>query len=221
MDRVKQYEAQIVEVMQKILQRDSTCIDIGANVGAVLKEMISISPNGNHIAFEPIPYLANHLQTNYLGVEVYNYALADYSGPSDFFHVKNDSGYSGLQMRAYDIPNPDIELIEVKVEKLDSILPETKPISFIKLDIEGGEYHAILGGLRLIKHARPILVFEAGSRSTGYYNVSPEMIFELIDKRLGMSIATMDRWLDQKLPFTREQFVAQYELDYYFIAYPK
>jgi precorrin-6B methylase 2 len=41
------------------LKKDSNCIDIGANLGHILMEIVAAAPKGKHYAFEPIP---DHVQ---------------------------------------------------------------------------------------------------------------------------------------------------------------
>ena len=40
------------------LQPTDCCIDVGANRGQLLEEFVRLSPGGRHLAFEPVPVLA-------------------------------------------------------------------------------------------------------------------------------------------------------------------
>ena len=44
--------------MALTLAEDACCVDVGANVGAVLRHMVEFAPRGRHVAFEPLPELA-------------------------------------------------------------------------------------------------------------------------------------------------------------------
>ena len=46
-------------VMKQVLLADSNCIDVGANDGQMLGEMMRLAPDGSHYAFEPIKHLAD------------------------------------------------------------------------------------------------------------------------------------------------------------------
>jgi SAM-dependent MidA family methyltransferase len=43
--------------MSRVLKKDSNCIDIGANEGTILRDMLKFAPRGDHMAIEPIPDL--------------------------------------------------------------------------------------------------------------------------------------------------------------------
>ena len=47
------------------LAPDSCCIDIGAHAGSVLREILRAAPDGRHIAYEPLPHLAEHLRAEF------------------------------------------------------------------------------------------------------------------------------------------------------------
>ena len=63
------------------LYPDSSCVDVGAHQGAVLGEILRAAPQGRHIAYEPLPHLAEKLSQDFPQVEVRNAALADRAGP--------------------------------------------------------------------------------------------------------------------------------------------
>ena len=167
------YNRQTVAVMQRCLDEDSVGVDIGAYRGSILAKLIKTAPKGQHYAFEPLPHPAEKLKNQFENVHVYNVALSHKRGETIFQYVKNAPAYSGLRRRTYDRPNPIIEQIFVQKCTLDDIIPDDVKVSFIKVDIEGGEYHALLGGINTIKHCIPMIVFEASSNSTAHYGVTP------------------------------------------------
>jgi hypothetical protein len=75
--------------------------------------------------------------------------------------------YSSLQQR--DLApglETGIETLEVPLAKLDDILlGRHQRVRFIRMDLEGGEYHAIRGGFSVIRQDRPFIVFENGRES--------------------------------------------------------
>jgi FkbM family methyltransferase len=117
--------------------------------------MMDISPSGKHYAFEPLPHLAQELREKFPQVTVQQVALSDRSGESEFLFVENDPGYSGLQRRFYGRPDPKIRRIPVRVATLDEMIPQDERIGFIKMDIEGGEFHAMKGGVETIRRCQP------------------------------------------------------------------
>jgi len=222
-DRNADYDWQTIEVMFRVLRRNSNCIDVGAHVGDILHHMINIAPRGRHYAFEPLPHLAQKLTEKFPQVVVHQAAVSDKSGESEFLFVENDPGYSGLRRRLYDRPDPKITPIRVRVVTLDEMIPPDEKIAFIKIDIEGGEFHAIRGGIETIRRCKPVIVFEGSSRSTGQYGVKPDDLYLFVEQALEYDLSTMERWHQRKPPYNREGFEENWEHGhkYYFIAIPK
>jgi FkbM family methyltransferase len=216
------YDQETSAVMWRVLRPDSCCIDVGAHGGSILREMTQISPLGTHFAFEPLPHLAAHLQNAFPGVRVYEAAVSDHTGTAQFVYVENAPVYSGLQQRIYDRPDPVLKPITVNVVQLDDVIPNEQSVAFIKLDIEGGEFHALLGAARTVHRCRPVIVFEAGPKSTGHYGVGPEEVYRFIAKQFGYHLSTMQRWLASQPPYSETEFCQNWHSgpDFYFIAYP-
>jgi FkbM family methyltransferase len=217
------YDRQTVEVMFRVLRQNSNCIDAGAHVGSILRHMIDISPWGRHYAFEPLPHLSQKLSEKFPQAIIHQVALSDKSGESEFLFVENDPGYSGLRRRIYDRPDPQITIIRVCVATLDEMIPPDERIAFIKLDIEGGEFHAINGGIETIRRGKPVIVFEGGNWSTGQYGVNADDVYLFTTEVLGYELSTMERWLKRKAAYTRGEFNRNWQdgSEYYFIATPK
>lgn len=149
----------LVALMEEVLGPDSDCLDVGAHAGSVLREMIRIAPRGRHVAWEPLPEFAARLREAYPGVEVRQAALSDESGESEFAHVLGDPGWSGLVAR----PTPTggrVETITVRTERLDDALSVGVEPAFVKIDVEGAEYNALLGASELITRSHPTIVSE-------------------------------------------------------------
>jgi hypothetical protein len=47
------------------LPPNANCIDIGANRGDILREILTLAPDGEHLAFEPLPERAADLRTEF------------------------------------------------------------------------------------------------------------------------------------------------------------
>jgi FkbM family methyltransferase len=217
------YDEETSEVMKRVLRSDSCCIDIGAHGGSILQEMIRFSPLGTHYAFEPLPHLAAHLRTTFPTVRVFEAAVSNETGTSQFVHVENEPAYSGLRQRIYDRPDPALRPITVNVVLLDDVIQNEQSVDFIKIDIEGGEFHALLGAARTIHRCHPFIVFEAGLNSTGQYGVEPDELYQLITDQLGYQLSTMRRWLTGQSPYRQSEFRENWHNgpDFYFIAYPR
>ena len=221
-DRNINYNWQTVEVMFRVLRRESNCIDVGAHAGDILQHMVAISPQGRHYAFEPLPHLSQRLSETFPQVTVHQAAVSDRSGESEFLFVENDPTYSGLRRRIYNRADPKITTIRVDVVTLDEIIPRSEKIAFVKIDIEGAEFHAIKGGIETIRRGKPVIVFEANSVSTGQYGVKAADVYLFMTETLGYELSTMENWLKRKPPYTREEFEKNWNHgpEFYFIATP-
>jgi FkbM family methyltransferase len=221
-ERGAEYDRQTLQVMRCVLRRDSNCIDLGAHNGDVLKQMIELAPAGIHHAVEALPPFAEGLRQRFPGVRVHQLAVGDSEAEADFQYVENDPAYSGLRRRVYDRPDPQILTIRVRLATVDSIVPSDQPIAFVKIDLEGGEYHAMKGAVQTIRRCQPVIVFEAGTTSTGLYDVTGPDICDLVSDTLGYQLSTMARWLAGESAMTRQEFCHNWDhgLDFYFIATP-
>src|SRR5438132_12398776 len=64
-------------VLMATLRPNSNTVDVGCNRGSILREILQLSPNGRHFAFEPIPSLFVELCRRFPGVECHGIALSD------------------------------------------------------------------------------------------------------------------------------------------------
>jgi FkbM family methyltransferase len=224
--RAADYDRDTVAILRRALAGGGNAVDVGAHEGAILREIVAASPGGRHHAFEPIPHLAAGLRAAFPGVRVHQKALADAPGTSSFLHVVNDPGYSGLRKRDYDRnrPAPVFEELAVEVVRLDDVIPAGESVAFIKIDVEGGEYHAMRGALGTVRRCRPVIVFEAALRSTGCYGVGAGDLFDLVNREMGYSLWTLRDWLAGGAPYTREGFEQNWHRrpgpEFYFVAGP-
>lgn len=216
------YDRLTRKIMKNYLKPDSNCIDIGCFKGEILDEILKLAPEGIHFAFEPIPAFYNELRSRYKSkVEIFPFAISDSRAITTYNFVRNAPAYSGLKIRSYKVENPDIQVIEVETRPLDDIIPETLAIHFIKLDVEGGEYHVFLGAKNLIKKDKPLIVFESGMGSIKNYNVKPEDIFDYLHGEFDYKISLLKNFNNKKSPLSRENFLEVYlnETEYYFVAH--
>jgi FkbM family methyltransferase len=188
------FEDLIAGLATTALRPGDLAIDGGANHGYHTWPLaLQVGPQGRVLAIEPIPALAAKLRAAALArglaqVEVIEAALSDRAGTAAFHWVRNGDGYSGLQARPYPF-TPDTALITVRRLRLDDIADAgPRPWRFAKLDLEGGEYHALQGAQASIARWRPMLVLESGreiaTRAYGYSRDDFFGLFARLDYRL-------------------------------------
>ncbi|MEA2378045.1 MAG: hypothetical protein QOD13_1952 [Thermoleophilaceae bacterium] len=195
--------AMLTRLLAWSLAPDSCCIDIGAHTGNVLTEMRRVAPRGRHIAYEPLPHLADHLRAGFPDVDVRCAALSDHAGEASFARVRAAEAWSGLLFRP--LPGnaePDLEEITVRLEVLDDALPPGFVPAMVKIDVEGAEEQVVRGALRTLREHKPLVVFEHGLGSANAYGTEPDDLHRLLVEEAGLRIFD----LDGGGPYDREEF---------------
>lgn len=199
-------EVQIRRFLAYTLAEDSNCVDVGAHRGTLLERMTALAPKGHHIAYEPIPELAEDLARRFPAAEIHQAAVAAEPSISEFVHIITTPALSGIRERQHD-PKDAIERINVSVTTLDISLPPDYIPHLIKIDVEGGERGVIEGGLELIRTHRPMILFEHGRGAAEFYGTAPEDIHHLLCEQAGLRIFD----LDGNGPYDRDTFRSAYE----------
>ncbi|MCI0559212.1 MAG: FkbM family methyltransferase [Nitrososphaera sp.] len=214
------YDFQAITVFRKYLKRDSNCIDIGANVGHILREIIKAAPDGQHIAFEPLPALFNHLQKKYGNeVRLFNCALANREGQAEFYYYKDSPALSGLKERK-NLGEHRIVKLKVETRTLDDVISSNRPVDLIKIDVEGAELSVLQGAIETLKRNRPMVLFEAGLGGADEYDATPEQFFDLFSG-CSLSLSLMEYFLQGKKPLSKDEFCGHFykHYNYFYIAY--
>jgi FkbM family methyltransferase len=172
------------------LRETSNCIDVGAHYGDVLQHFVRFAPRGRHIAYEPIPAAAASLARNFPGVEIRQAVAGDEHGTTQFAHVLNDEGRSGILRHHNYEQAPKIETLTVAQERLDELLPQFRP-DVIKIDVEGAELQVLRGAMQLIREHRPTIFFEHFKGGSEVYGTTPGEVWGLLDEA-GMRLFDID-----------------------------
>ncbi len=205
--QVQREELAINAVLASSLRADSTYVDVGANQGQVLRVAVRVSPLGRHLAFEPIPGLAAHLQRSFPQVDCRELALAAAPQTASFCHFRALEGWSGLRR------SPEVsdargrpEFIQVRVSTLDDELREVVP-SLIKIDVEGAELPVLEGGRHVLARARPLVIFEHVAEAAALYGADSESTWDLLND-LGYRIYAVTG----EGPFERSAFASAHAI---------
>jgi FkbM family methyltransferase len=170
-----------------VLSRESSCIDVGANVGGILQHFVRLAPAGRHMAFEPIPELAADLRRRFPAVDVRETALgATAEAAREFVRVLDAPSRSGFAPAA--VGSHQTRRMTVAVDALDAILPPDFVPTIVKIDVEGAELEVLRGALMTLKAHRPIVLFEHQPSV-----MSPTgAVYDLLANEGGLSIFDMD-----------------------------
>jgi FkbM family methyltransferase len=153
-------------VLRRLLKPGMVVYDAGANVGftAVMAARRVQPANGRVVCFEPLPVNASQIRLNaslnqFDWIDVKEIALGATDGGAEF--LVSESPTWGRLASAGATPKQSGTL-HVPVRSLDSLADagEIPPPDFIKMDIEGAEADALIGGKRLLARARPVMVIE-------------------------------------------------------------
>ena len=216
----EQYDRLTELIIKRVCTRDSLCIDVGANEGKILAMFIRHCPAAVHFAFEPIPLLYKLLVRKFGSASrIYQVALSDNKGSIDYNVTESDMAYSGIKKRI----DKDLNYftVVVKSDLLDNIIPSFAKISVVKIDVEGAEYHVLMGAERILHQHKPFVLFEYGQGGSDAYNISPQTMFSFFDER-GYQVNMLNSFLEKRQPLTVNHFAMHYRnrTEYFFIASP-
>lgn len=152
-----------IRFLRRWLRPGMRAIDVGASYGVYTVAMARAVGNGGRVwAFEPTPDTSRYLRRN-LQLNECTQAIAKQAAVSD------REGAAALAIDA----NPELnaierasdaarEVLQVEAVTIDGMAAESdwNGIDLIKLDIEGHEPEAILGGVDFLASSSPLVMFE-------------------------------------------------------------
>ncbi len=146
----------VAEVISRLLDKDETCVDIGANIGQFSLLMANIvGVNGSVLSFEPHPVLYTKLNQNLKeytkkGIaHVYDIAIGEETGEG--FLIEADGFSENQGTSRVDFKNSEGNIKhKISIKKLDSIILNNK-INVLKMDVEGFEEFVLKGAIKLLE----------------------------------------------------------------------
>ena len=171
------FELIIEMIYSKILREGDFSIDCGVNYGEHTFPMHNVvGSTGIVLGFEALTNLTDLINSKILSknidnIKIVNKAIGSSIGVTDFTYVPDANGYSGIKQNI-DIPehiSKNIVNLLVPLTTIDhevSLLNTSKTIRFIKLDLEGGEYDALIGASIMMRDHSPLIVFENSRNSS-------------------------------------------------------
>jgi FkbM family methyltransferase len=161
-------------VFKKYIKENVTIIDCGTYIGSHTILLSKLNQKNDIIGFEMMPehykILLDNIKLNDLNnVIVFNGALNDSLGVINIpvqNYNKDGSNFGGTSVLI-----PDKSNMKIPTYTLDYVIPfvnESKPVKFIKIDIEGHEINCLEGGRQLIAKYRPLILIEIWSKNDQY-----------------------------------------------------
>jgi len=159
-------------ILHTLLKPGDTFVDIGANHGSFSVMASEIVGNdGLVIAFEPQPKLASLVRqsltaTAKASFRVHEAGCSDRNGSAEFFIPRAGSGSAGI-FPSFSARNGHRNL-SIQLATLDEALSAERITGrmFIKLDIEGSEFSALMGARKTVEQFRPTILFELNPESS-------------------------------------------------------
>jgi len=150
------YELPLTRKITRLAKEGGLMVDVGANFGYFSLLWAGTSASNKVIAIEAsprvFPYYQENIKKNALGsqVEMHNLAAGAEPGRLSFsLGPAEQTGWGGFG--SADIGG---EVVEVKVVKLDELIPPDVEISVLKIDVEGADTLVLKGARRLLEQKR-------------------------------------------------------------------
>lgn len=159
------YEPKTLAFLRR-MAKDGDIVSGGAFVGDFFPALSEVLTDGAELhSFEPNP-ISYQAALSTIGLnELTNVVMSQVAvgeKPATLPLQVVRGGKTAMAARAKIVHDPEkAGTIDVPVVTLDSLIPKSRNVSVLHLDIEGHEMQAILGAKALIKRCKPVIVLEA------------------------------------------------------------
>ena len=171
------YERDVTALFRSRLRPGMGVIDIGANIGYFTMLAASIvGPEGRVLAVEPNPRNVRLLEASRRANRFDHVTVVQTAaGRETGLLILNTSFSNGTTSAPPDELAQFLSAEVVPCLRVDSLLGLNDPVDLIKVDVEGAEYNALLGGEAIIRRFRPFIVSEfSPAMMPGISNISGE-----------------------------------------------
>ena len=156
-----------IEIVQILLGKENVrlIIDGGASIGDTSNAFSRYFPSASIHAFEPFPKFFSVLQQKSdcnNRIISYPYALSNTEG-NEFLRINKSEGTNSLLKSSVNQNHPHAQFLEtmqttqVVTKKLDILFPN-ETVDILKLDLQGGEYNALIGAQEMLSQGRIRLI---------------------------------------------------------------
>lgn len=178
----KVFDQHIIDVAKEYIRPGTSILDIGANYGQMSIEFSRLAPDCDIYAFEAqemvFEILKKNLKVNDINnVKTFYNAVYDVNDKEFIFPVPDL-----VRFGAYGSYGLDLKAQEGKVVKsltIDSIQFE-KPVSFMKVDIQGSDLAAMKGAIETIKKYKMPIIFEYEEQFQAEFNTSFQQYVDFV-----------------------------------------
>lgn len=178
------YEKPEIDYLYETLKSGDIFVDIGANIGLFSLNASNIVGESGHVfGFEA--YGSNHGQfeanidvNNFQNITAEKIAISDKKNFIDILYHDKDKNIGMASAYLKDYTSKE----SVKCVSLDSYFADNKvdKVDLVKIDIEGGEYDALLGMSKIMSELKPKILIEINKETLDNSNHSEEELLHLL-----------------------------------------
>lgn len=193
------YEPEEIAFARRIVTAGDTVVDVGAHIGFFTMQLAAlVGARGKVFAFEPFDANADLLERSIAEnrfedrVSFTRAAVGASSGTAALTfppETLNSGGAYLLQAGGAALPGNLIK--QVPIVALDD-LPLTRPVRFIKMDVEGAEPRVVRGAERMLREDRPVILSELHPTQLERASGSTADAFLAQMRALGYAARTID-----------------------------
>jgi FkbM family methyltransferase len=167
----KTYEQDLAMIIRQNINPNMDVIDIGANIGlyTILCSKL-ISQNNKVLAVEPAPEAIEYLRKNIannncLNVIIHEGMAIERLESRQLSVIPGMSEYSSAGSISHKaVDGIRSTLVTASGETIDSMVERHKLApGLIKMDIEGGEYSALMGAISTLQKYKPVILLEVSN----------------------------------------------------------
>ena len=180
------YEAENIEFVKEHIEPGATVLDIGGHIGLYAIIFSKLARKGGKVfSFEPTPYTRSIMEKvvkmnahlNSASISVQPFAISDKVGVISFNVVPDIAGVANSMVAIEGAGSIDVETIDIDSFRNRNCLK----IDFIKIDVEGAEYYALLGAKQTFMHDRPKATLGLHPWQIKSMNSSLDQIWDLLN----------------------------------------
>ena len=191
----KSRELRTMQLFALLIQPESTVAEVGGHIGFICMYFAKlVGNNGKVVVFEPgsnnLPYLRHNIRL-LANVQLIEQAVSSMDGMA-VLHEESLTGqnnslvpsFQGLSRNAaFAYVDTNVCSRQVPTVRLDTFFQGAN-IDFVKIDIEGHEYAALLGAEQLLRRCHPKLMVEIQADHSSIFDMMSQLGYRMFNDRM-------------------------------------
>lgn len=207
------YAKETEKFLKKHIKEGDTVLDLGANIGYYTCLFAQIvGKNGHVYAFEPESYNFGILEKNIKENKFQNVTLEKKAVSNKNGIVKMFLSESTTDHRIYD-SHENKEFVNVDMITLDDYFKKNVKIDFIKSNIQGADFSALMGMIDLLERSKNVkIMIEFDPGMITEFGLSPSKFIDFFIER-GFKIFDIPAYEKRIVPITKKELLEKYPAD--------